>query len=133
MKANDYRFRAEITPQMVTQAREDNMLTLRKKKINDMLMAQRLKKNNLTSSLEVKFDDIKHSLPDVLLNEFEMYDDKIGLIISFLKEDYSALNNYNFVHNNVKLLFLLLSYEINLTRIFCIILPNLFCIISKIM
>ena len=47
MKANDYRFRAEITPQMVTQAREDNMLTLRKKKINDMLMAQRLKKHNL--------------------------------------------------------------------------------------
>ena len=36
----------------------------------------------------------------------------------------------NFVHNNVKLLFLLLSYEINLTRIFCIILPNLFCMIS---
>ena len=112
MKANDYRFRAEITPQMMTQAREDNMLTLRKKKINDMLMAQRLKKSNLTSSLEVKFDDIKHSLPDVLLNEFEMYDDKIGLIISFLKEDYSALNNYNFVPNDV-LMFALIKLKKN--------------------
>ena len=112
MKSNDYRFKAEITSQMVTQAREDNMLTLRKKKINDMLMAQRLKKSNLTSSLEVSFDDLKKSLPDVLLNEFEMYDDKIGLIISFLKEDYSALNNYNFVPNDV-LMFALIKLKNN--------------------
>ena len=112
MKSNDYRFKAEITSQMVTQAREDNMLTLRKKKINDMLMAQRLKKSNLTSSLEVSFDDLKKSLPDVLLNEFEMYDDKIGLIISFLKEDFSALNNYNFIPNNV-LMFALIKLKEN--------------------
>ena len=83
----------------------DYSLSLRKKKINELFFSKRLKDVNSvadSNDSDFKYIDInkvKSKLPNVLTEEFELYDEKLNVIHQFLVKDYTLLHGMNFDEN----------------------------------
>ncbi len=79
-------------------------LSLRKKKINEILFSKRLeqmtKKNTLeegeSNDLYASLSEIKRNVPSLLFDEFDIYEDKISVIHQILNKDYTMLHGMQF-------------------------------------
>ena len=110
MKSKETFFKPSISNQAMLQEREEHCLTLRKKKLENTFLNIRLKKIRSETDLETDLTSLEPLLPDVLVGEFDMAEDKFGIILNFLKGDFSVLQNYSFLTDNV-LLFALIKLK----------------------
>ena len=89
----------------INNIRIENSLSLRKKKINELFLSKRLKGvDNISDSDESDFKyidikKVKSNLPNLLTEEFEIYDEKLNVIHQFLNKDYTLLHGLPFDEN----------------------------------
>ena len=93
--------------------RIETTLSLRKKKLNDYLFSKRkkelLSKNNKMNEndsddndLSIDIDKLEINIPEILIKEFDIYDEKLSIIHQFLTNDFSLLNGVKFVEEYMK-------------------------------
>ena len=83
MKSKETFFKPSISNQAMLQEREEHCLTLRKKKLENTFLNVRLKKIRSETDLETDLTSLEPLLPDVLVGEFDMAEDKFGIILNF--------------------------------------------------
>ena len=84
--------------------RTEFSLSLRKKKINEIIFSKRLKymtnQNNINecnnNELYVNLAELEKNVPSILFHEFDIYEDKISVIHQILNKDYTMLHGVEF-------------------------------------
>ena len=84
--------------------RVETSLSLRKKKLNEILLEKRKKqiidKSNINNSddneVNINIKKILDNIPKLFIEEFDIYDEKLSLIHQFLNNDFTALNGMQF-------------------------------------
>ena len=84
--------------------RVETSLSLRKKKLNELLLEKRKKQiidksdinNNDDNDVYINIKKILNNIPKLFKKEFEIYDEKLSLIHQFLNNDFTALNGMKF-------------------------------------
>ena len=80
--------------------RIESSLSLRKKKLNEIIFSKRLKQlnqqNNDDENLYVNYSEITDNIPALLMEEFDIYEDKLSVIHQILSKDYSILHGLQF-------------------------------------
>jgi len=93
--------------------RIENTLSLRKKKLNDYLFSKRKKEllskinqmnenDNDDNDLTIDIEKLEVNIPEILIKEFDIYDEKLSIIHQFLTNDFTVLNGVKFVEEYVK-------------------------------
>lgn len=93
--------------------RLENSLSLRKKKLNEIIFSRRTKeavKQNNNNEYEddiydiyFDYEDIKKNVPSLILEEFPTYEDKLSIIHQFLNNDFTLLHGIDFNEDYLKL------------------------------
>lgn len=86
--------------------RIESSLSLRKKKLNEIIFSKRLKQLNIQNNLNdedlyVNFNEIKNNIPAFLSEEFDIYEDKLSVIHQILSKNYSILHGLQFDERNL--------------------------------
>lgn len=92
---------SSMTHNKILNAREANLLKLRRNKIEEQIMSKRMK--NFTgvfepskySHLELSEEDFSFVITEQYEQEFNNYDQKLEIIKQLLNEDYSSLQYFN--------------------------------------
>ena len=87
--------------------RIQNSLSLRKKKINDYLLSQRKQliiksQKNKEEDIDIDLEKVAYNIPPLLVEEFDIYEDKLSVIHQFLTDDFTLLHGMKFVEYYVK-------------------------------
>jgi len=93
-------FNLNIQKEDINIVRQDFKLSLRKNKLDKILMKKR-NFNNKNNEIYIDYEYICKYLPEILINEFDNYDDKLEVINNFLKGDFSCLKGLNYSIDNV--------------------------------
>ena len=93
-------------------SRLDNALSLRKKKLDDYIFEKRKKyKNEIhDNDVYINIEMVKIKVPSMLIQEFDIYEDKLSVIHQFLTDDFTLLHGMDFHPDSVKLFML---YKLN--------------------
>ena len=86
--------------------RIENSLSLRKKKLNELILLKRKKEINVQNDDEydiyVDYQKIINNIPKLIVEEFDMYEDKLSLIHQFLNKDFTLLHGMNFDEKDLR-------------------------------
>ena len=93
-------FNLNIQKEDINIVRQDFKLSLRKNKLDKILMKKR-NFNNKNNEIYIDYEYICKYLPEISINEFDNYDDKLEVINNFLKGDFSCLKGLNYSIDNV--------------------------------
>ena len=102
-KVNNQRnnqFNINLQKEDINVIKQDIKLSLRKNKLDKLFMKKRNLKNN-NNEIYIDYEYICKYLPEILINEYDNYDDKLEVICNFLKGDFSSLKGLNYSVNNV--------------------------------
>ena len=102
-KVNNQRnnqFNINLQKEDINVIKQDIKLSLRKNKLDKLFMKKRNMKNN-NNEIYIDYEYICKYLPEILINEYDNYDDKLEVICNFLKGDFSSLKGLNYSVNNV--------------------------------
>ena len=93
-------------------SRLDNALSLRKKKLDDYIFEKRKKYKNeiYDNDVYINIEMVKIKVPSMLIQEFDIYEDKLSIIHQFLTDDFTLLHGMDFHPDSVKLFML---YKLN--------------------
>ena len=93
-------------------SRLDNALSLRKKKLDDYIFEKRKKYKNeiYDNDVYINIEMVKIKVPSMLIQEFDIYEDKLSVIHQFLTDDFTLLHGMDFHPDSVKLFML---YKLN--------------------
>ena len=93
-------------------SRLDNALSLRKKKLDDYIFEKRkkYKNENYDNDVYINIEMVKIKVPSMLIQEFDIYEDKLSVIHQFLTDDFTLLHGMDFHPDSVKLFML---YKLN--------------------
>ena len=85
--------------------RIETNLSLRKKKLNDYLSEKRKKYMNFIGDNDtyINIEFIKLQIPSLLIEEFDIYEEKLSVCHQFLTNDFTLLHGMNFNPDCVKL------------------------------
>ena len=90
----------------IKNSRIETSLSLRKKKLNDYISEKRKKYmkeiNNDDYDVCIKLVEIIKDIPKLLVEEFDIYEDKLSVIHQFLNNDFTLLHGMNFDPDKVK-------------------------------
>lgn len=86
-------------------SRTETNLSLRKKKLNDYLSEKRKKYMNFIGDNDtyINIEFIKLQIPSLLIEEFDIYEEKLSVCHQFLTNDFTLLHGMNFNPDCVKL------------------------------
>ena len=86
-------------------SRIETNLSLRKKKLNDYLSEKRKKYMNFIGDNDtyINIEFIKLQIPSLLIEEFDIYEEKLSVCHQFLTNDFTLLHGMNFNPDCVKL------------------------------
>ena len=93
-KVNNQRnnqFNINLQKEDINVIRQDMKLSLRKNKLDTLFMKKRNFKNK-DNEIYIDYEYICKYLPEILINEYDNYDDKLEVICNFLKGDFSLLS-----------------------------------------
>ena len=92
--------------------RIETSLSLRKKKLNEIILSKRKNYFNRKSPEEDEYDiyidieTVKKNIPSILEEEFDQYEEKLSLIHQILNNDFSPLKGMQFQEESVKIFML---------------------------
>jgi hypothetical protein len=107
-KENNQKIKSTIEEDLFKEDRLESKISLRKKKLNEYLLLKRIKNTKITNDNnddeDIYLDEklIANSIPILLNEEFDTYEDKITLIHEFLSNNFKSLNGYNYNESEVK-------------------------------
>ena len=89
-------------------SRIETSLSLRKKKLNDYISEKRKKSMNLIgdSDIYISIELVKLNVPSLLIEEFDIYEEKLSVCHQFFNNDFTLLHGMNFNPDSVKLFIL---------------------------
>ena len=89
-------------------ARIETTLSLRKKKLNDYIFEKRKKYGNQVTDIDVyiNIDLVKLTVPPLLIEEFDIYEEKLAVCHQFFNNDFTLLHGMDFNPDSVKLFIL---------------------------
>lgn len=89
-------------------SRIETNLSLRKKKLNDYISEKRKKNMNLIgdSDIYINIELVKLKVPSLLIEEFDIYEEKLSVCHQFFNNDFTLLHGMNFNPDSVKLFIL---------------------------
>ena len=89
-------------------SRIETNLSLRKKRLNDYLSEKRKKYMNFTGDddIYINLEFIKSKIPSLLIEEFDIYEEKLSVCHQFLTNDFTLLHGIDFNPDCVKLFIL---------------------------
>ena len=95
----------EIEKKELKNSRIEMSLSLRKKKLDNYLLEKRKKyiNENLDNDVYLNIEFIKAKVPSLLLEEFDIYEDKLSVAHQFLTNDFTLLHGMDFDPDCVKL------------------------------
>ena len=106
----------------IKNSRIETSLSLRKKKLEQYISEKRKKYikeiNNIDENgININIEEIIKKIPNLLVEEFDIYEDKLAVCHQFLNNDFTLLHGLDFDPDNVKLFILYkltnLTYEEN--------------------
>ena len=105
----------EIEINNLKNSRTEMSLSLRKKKLDNYLLAKRKKytNENFNNDVYINIDLVKTKVPALLIEEFDIYEDKLSVAHQFLNNDFTLLHGMDFNPDSVKLF--IIHRLINLT------------------
>ena len=98
-------------------ARIETILSLRKKNLNDYILEKRKKYWNQIIDVDVyiNIDLVKLTVPSLLIEEFDIYEEKLSVCHQFFNDDFTLLHGMDYNPDSVKLFILYklikLTYE----------------------
>ena len=106
----------------IKNSRIETSLSLRKKKLEQYISEKRKKYikeiNNIDENgININIEEIIKKIPNLLVEEFDIYEDKLAVCHQFLNNDFTLLHGLDFDPDNVKQFILYkltnLTYEEN--------------------
>jgi hypothetical protein len=107
-KINNYKHdikEDEIEINELKNSRTELSLSLRKKKLDSYLLSKRKRyiNENFDNNVYINIDLVKINVPALLLEEFDIYEDKLSVAHQFLNNDFTLLHGMDFNPDSVKL------------------------------
>ena len=107
-KVNNYKHdikEDEIEINELKNSRTEMSLSLRKKKLDSYLLSKRKRyiNENFDNNVYINIDLVKINVPALLLEEFDIYEDKLSVAHQFLNNDFTLLHGMDFNPDSVKL------------------------------
>ena len=95
----------EIEINELKNSRTEMSLSLRKKKLDSYLLTKRKRyiNENFDNNVYINIDLVKINVPALLLEEFDIYEDKLSVAHQFLNNDFTLLHGMDFNPDSVKL------------------------------
>ena len=107
-KVNNYKHdikEDEIEINELKNSRTEMSLSLRKKKLDSYLLSKRKRyiNENFDNNVYINIDLVKINVPALLLEEFDIYEDKLSVAHQFLNNDFTLLHGMDYNPDSVKL------------------------------
>ena len=107
-KVNNYKHNIkedEIEINELKNSRTEMSLSLRKKKLDSYLLSKRKRyiNENFDNNVYINIDLVKINVPALLLEEFDIYEDKLSVAHQFLNNDFTLLHGMDYNPDSVKL------------------------------
>ena len=95
----------EIEINELKNSRTEMSLSLRKKKLDSYLLSKRKRyiNENFDNNVYINIDLVKINVPALLLEEFDIYEDKLSVAHQFLNNDFTLLHGMDYNPDSVKL------------------------------